>query len=145
MLRAEPAIPESDEWYIEDQAFSRFYDLAPPPSLASKFVRRHTGRLRKRYHRKKAWSHMVLDKLFITLWAIQDTLTRSDWRSRGKGHIYSSLLFGLYLHFLSPRPWDHAQWVYLSAYEQNKIIYVSFLPETSLNVNRCRPNRIHTS
>jgi hypothetical protein len=41
----------SIEWYIENQAFSRSYDLAPPlsPPLPSVcFDRRHTGRLRKR-------------------------------------------------------------------------------------------------
>jgi hypothetical protein len=37
------------ELFIEDQAFSPSYDLAPPPHpLISKLVRRHTGRLGKR-------------------------------------------------------------------------------------------------
>jgi hypothetical protein len=43
------------EWFIEIQAFSPSYDLAPPPpflpsSPVSKLDRRHTGRLRKTYN-----------------------------------------------------------------------------------------------
>ncbi len=43
-------IPESNEWFTEDQAFSRSYGLAPPPPPppVSKRDRRHTGRQRKR-------------------------------------------------------------------------------------------------
>jgi hypothetical protein len=44
--------PESIRGFIEDQASSSSYDLAPsyppPPSPVSKVDRRHTGRLRKR-------------------------------------------------------------------------------------------------
>ncbi len=42
---------ESMEWFIEDQAFSSSYGLAPPPPpspIVRKLDRRHTGRLRKR-------------------------------------------------------------------------------------------------
>ncbi len=83
--------PKSIELFIEGQAFSQSYDLAPPsPSLPPYPVsrlnrRRHTGRLRKRdnlltgegregggrgaesYHRKKAWysiNHSILSCLF---------------------------------------------------------------------------------
>jgi hypothetical protein len=50
-----PYFPESIEYFIEGQAFPPPYDLAPrpplpPPSPVSKLVRRHTGRLRKRYN-----------------------------------------------------------------------------------------------
>jgi hypothetical protein len=60
--------PESNEGFIEDQAFSRSYDLArPPPSSAdSKLDRRHTTICRretgegeggaKSYDGEKAWS-----------------------------------------------------------------------------------------
>ncbi len=48
------ALPQSIQWFIEDQAFSPSYDLAPPPlsppSPVGKLGRRHTGRLKKRYN-----------------------------------------------------------------------------------------------
>jgi hypothetical protein len=40
--------PESVEGFIEDPTFSPSYDLAPALSPASKFDRRHAGRLIKR-------------------------------------------------------------------------------------------------
>ncbi len=44
--------PESSEWFMEGQAFSRWYYFAPSPlplpSPVRKLDRRHTGRLRKR-------------------------------------------------------------------------------------------------
>jgi hypothetical protein len=68
--------------YIEDQAFSPPYDLAPPPpptpSPVSKLYRRHTERLRKRgkggadcggaksYDGNKAWSSISPSILFGT-------------------------------------------------------------------------------
>jgi hypothetical protein len=46
-----PSSSESIELFIEDRAFSRLYDLAPPPppSVGNRH-RRHTGILRKRYN-----------------------------------------------------------------------------------------------
>jgi hypothetical protein len=44
-------LPESIEWFIEDWAFRRSNDMAPPCSLTppvSKLGRRYTGRLRNR-------------------------------------------------------------------------------------------------
>ncbi len=44
-------IPESIDWFIEGQAFSRSYALhisSPTPTPFSKLYRRHLGRLRKR-------------------------------------------------------------------------------------------------
>ncbi len=45
-------LPESIEWFREDQAFSPSYNLAPPqprpPSPVSKLHPRHIGKLRKR-------------------------------------------------------------------------------------------------
>jgi hypothetical protein len=81
---------ESSEWFIEDQAFSPSYDLAPPPSPSPslspvrKLDRRHTGRLRKRENfltregvgvggGAKQRESLVLCKLLNNLW---------DWRRR---------------------------------------------------------------
>ncbi len=78
---------KSIEWFIEDQAFTPSYGLAPPPphptpSLVSKFDRPHTGRLRKRDNlltgeRGKEWGrsqiirereNLALNKSFNTSW-----------------------------------------------------------------------------
>ncbi len=77
--------PENIEWFIESQAFSRSYYLAPrpppPSSPVSKLDRRHTRRLRKRDNvagggwRKSSiirpQESLVLYKSFNTLWSRQ--------------------------------------------------------------------------
>ncbi len=70
---------KSSELFIEDQAFSPSYDLAPtpPPPPRQELDRRHTGKLRKRDNSLKAegegkeLNHTtagVLYKSFNTLW-----------------------------------------------------------------------------
>ncbi len=72
---------ESDDCFVEDQAFSPSYDVAPP---VSKLDRRHTGRPGRRenlltvkgeerdregaesYDHKKAWSYMNHSILSVT-------------------------------------------------------------------------------
>ena len=81
---------KSLKWFIEDQASSLAYDLAPPPppsprAPVSKLDRWHTERLRKRdnsltgrgweWRRKRRKiirrrESLVLHKLFNTLWVI---------------------------------------------------------------------------
>jgi hypothetical protein len=80
LLSKRYTLPASFERFIEDQAFSGSYDLAPyppPPPPISKFDRLHTGRLINRvnllpgkggrrgregaesYNCKKAWSSII--------------------------------------------------------------------------------------
>ncbi len=157
------SLPESNEWFIEDQAFLRSSDLVSsptlfPPSPVSKLYRRHTGIPRKRdnfmtgrgdgggaklYNRKKA---LGLYKSFNTLRSfsivtklhIEEWWRRDGWRAlllRNPSGFESR-------HLLKANKWSKEASIHLPANKiQNKAVQVgtvsicSYLVSTLVTLN----------
>ncbi len=106
-------ISESVEWwFVEDQAFSRSYDLTPYtpcPPLVSKLDRRYTGRLRKsdnlmtgggrgkgRSKNMRLPESLVLYQFFNTLWMLWSLLHIFSGGLEFVGHSFVNVAFFLF-------------------------------------------------